>query len=265
MFNNLIESSSHARELKRRGSFLLFTTATYVVLFVVTGVVSIYAYDAHLEVQQTEIELLTFVPEPPPSEEQPEVIRDPVRLSSTSDSHPTQSERTELIDSVSNPNNVPDEPGIKASDVPEARRDSIVSNRNADPPTPVFTGNRGSGGTGNTPMVNMPDTPPAPEPKPSPVVPKTIRLSKVLNSQAIFLPKPAYPSMAKQIRVQGTVSVQVLINEEGTVVSAKAVSGHPLLVPEAQKAAMMARFSPTVISDQPVKVSGVITYNFLMQ
>ena len=49
MFNNLIESSSHAQEFKRRGSFLLFTTATYVVLFAVTGVISIYAYDAHLE------------------------------------------------------------------------------------------------------------------------------------------------------------------------------------------------------------------------
>ena len=61
MFNNLIESSSHAKEFKRRGSFLLFTTATYLVLFVVTGVVSIYAYDAHLESQNTELEI-TFVP-----------------------------------------------------------------------------------------------------------------------------------------------------------------------------------------------------------
>lgn len=264
MFNNLIESSSHAQELKRRGSFLLFTTATYVVLFVVTGVVSIYAYDAHLEVQQTEIELLTFVPEPPP-EAVPERIRNTIPPSSTSDRHPTRSERTVLIDSVSNPNNVPDEPGIRASDVPPARPDSIVSNRNADPPTPVFSGSRGPGGSGNTPVVNMPDTPPPPEPKPAPVVPKTVKVSSVLNSRAISLPKPAYPSMAKQIRVQGTVSVQVLIDEEGRVISAKAVSGHPLLVPEAQKAALMARFSPTVISDQPVKVSGVITYNFVMQ
>src|SRR5688500_9122133 len=103
MFNNLIESSSHARELKRRGSFLLFTAATYVVLFVVTGVVSIYAYDAHLEVQQTEIELLTFVPEPPPEEAAPEVIRNTIPPSSTLEGHPTRSERTDLIDSTSNP------------------------------------------------------------------------------------------------------------------------------------------------------------------
>src|SRR4030095_101134 len=65
MFNNLIESSSHAKEFKRRGSFLLFTTATYLVLFVITGVVSIYAYDAHLDAQSTEWEI-TFVPVIPP-------------------------------------------------------------------------------------------------------------------------------------------------------------------------------------------------------
>src|SRR4030095_2643741 len=55
MFTNLIESSSHAKEFKRRGSFLLFTTATYLVLFVVTGVISIYAYDARLEQQNLEL------------------------------------------------------------------------------------------------------------------------------------------------------------------------------------------------------------------
>jgi TonB family protein len=61
------------------------------------------------------------------------------------------------------------------------------------------------------------------------------------------------------------VTVQVLIDEAGKVISARAVSGHPLLIPEAQKAALQARFSPTTISDQPVKVSGVITYNFIIQ
>ena len=66
MFNNLIESSSHAKEFKRRGSFLLFTTATYVVFFAIAGVVSIFAYDAHLERQSTELELIGMVPVEPP-------------------------------------------------------------------------------------------------------------------------------------------------------------------------------------------------------
>jgi len=61
------------------------------------------------------------------------------------------------------------------------------------------------------------------------------------------------------------VSVQVLVDENGTVVSAKAVSGNAFLVNEAQKAAFQARFAPTRLGDQAVKVSGVITYNFVLQ
>jgi len=70
--------------------------------------------------------------------------------------------------------------------------------------------------------------------------------------------------MAIQIHLQGTVAVQVLIDETGRVLSAKAIAGHPLLIPDSQRAAMNARFSPTTINGQPVKVSGVITYNFVL-
>jgi TonB family protein len=264
MFNNLIESTSHAKEFKRRGSFLLFTTATYVVLFVVTGVVSIYAYDAHLESQSTELELLTFVPVPQP-DPPAEVPRNTIRPASDTNNNVTQSTRVgELIDTASNPNNVPDRIGTVAPSVPPARPDSVLGNVNADPVTPA--GGRGvPGGTGNTPVVDMVEPPPPAAPNPTPVVPKVIKISRVLNGEARLLPKPNYPPLARQIRLQGSVNVQVLIDETGRVVSAKAMSGHPLLVPEAQRAAMMARFSPTIIGEQPVRISGVIIYNFVMQ
>ena len=263
MFNNLIESSSHAQEYKRRGSFLLFTTATYAVLLVLGAVASIYAYDAHLEAQSTELELLSYIPLPvdtPPDS----VISDPIRRA-PADAPPARPTRIELIDSPSNPNNVPDEIGTVASRVPPAPRGAVIGPENTDPPAPSFAVRGVPGGTGDRPLVDMPDNPPPPEPKPSPVVPKVLKISKVLNSQALSLPRPNYPKMAIQIRVQGVVTVQVLIDESGKVVSAKAVSGHPLLVAEAQKAALQARFSPTIIGDQAVKVSGVITYNFVMQ
>jgi periplasmic protein TonB len=262
MFNNLIESSSHARELKRRGSFLLFTTATYVVLFVITGVVSIYAYDAHLEARTAEYEI-TFMPVAQP-ESTPEAVRNTIRPASPSDNNVTRSTRVgELIDSASNPNNVPDRIGTVAPTVPPANPHSVLGSVNADPITP--SGGRGVvGGTGNTPVVDLADTPPPPEPRPAPVAPKVLKISVVLNSRALFLPKPNYPPLAKSIRLQGAVNVQVMIDETGKVISAKAVSGHPILIPEAQKAAMGARFSPTTISEQPVKVSGVIIYNFIM-
>jgi protein TonB len=71
--------------------------------------------------------------------------------------------------------------------------------------------------------------------------------------------------MAKQTGTQGAVNVQVLIDETGNVISAKAISGNPLLRTAAQQAAARARFSPTMLGDQAVKVSGVITYNFVLQ
>ena len=263
MFNNLIESSSHAKEFKRRGSFLLFTTGTYLVFFMITGVVSIYAYDAHLESQSTEWEI-TFMPVVP--EPAPKPIADTIRPASNSDrTPPTESIRTVLLDTI-NPNNVPPNLGTAPAPAPPALPNSKVGLENIDAPAPPGASDRGvAGGTGNTPMVNIPDPPPPP-PAPAPVVPKVVKVSEgVLRGKSIHLPKPNYPAMAKQIRLQGSVNVQVLIDEEGKVVSAKALSGHPLLVPEAQRAAMQARFTPTMLSNQAVKVSGVITYNFVTQ
>ncbi|HEX5876364.1 MAG TPA: TonB family protein [Pyrinomonadaceae bacterium] len=263
MFNNLIESSSHAREFKRRGSFLLFTTATYLVLISIAGVASIYAYDAHLEAQSTELQLLTYVPVHQ-AEPEPQVFKTTIRASSNSDNQPTRSTRTELIDSPSNPHNVPDKPGIKAPDVPPARPDSVPGAFNADLPTPPGGSPRGvPGGTGSKPVVNIPDVPPAPDPPPA--TPKVLKISVVLNSKALDLPMPTYPVLARQIGLKGTVTVQVLIDESGRVVSAKALTGHTLFLAEAEKAARRARFSPTTINDQPVKVQGVITYNFVMK
>ncbi len=84
----------------------------------------------------------------------------------------------------------------------------------------------------------------------------------VLNGKATSLPKPAYPPIAKQARASGTVVVQVIVDEKGNVVSARAVSGHPLLQAASVAAARGAKFSPTKLNGKPVKVSGVITYNF---
>lgn len=87
----------------------------------------------------------------------------------------------------------------------------------------------------------------------------------VLNDKAINLPQPAYPPVAKAARQSGTVVVQVTIDERGCVVAARAASGPPLLQAAAVKAAYQARFSPTKLSGQPVKVTGVITYNFVLE
>jgi TonB family protein len=87
----------------------------------------------------------------------------------------------------------------------------------------------------------------------------------VLNGQATDLPKPEYPEIARHARASGVVSVEVVIDETGKVISARAVSGSPFLREAAVKAAKRARFTPSKLSGQPVKVSGVVNYNFSVQ
>ena len=87
--------------------------------------------------------------------------------------------------------------------------------------------------------------------------------SGVLNGKALALPQPAYPPLARAAHVAGTVTVQVLIDEQGNVSSAHAVDGHPLLQSVCVAAARQARFSPTLLEGEPVRVTGVIQYNFV--
>ncbi|HVF28811.1 MAG TPA: TonB family protein, partial [Pyrinomonadaceae bacterium] len=108
----------------------------------------------------------------------------------------------------------------------------------------------------------IPKASPTPQPTPKP---KILTVSKILNGSAIVKPAPPYPHLAKITRVSGLVAVQILIDEQGRVVSAQPASGHPMLRQAAMQAAYQARFSPTYLGEHPVKVSGVITYNFVLQ
>jgi TonB family protein len=112
---------------------------------------------------------------------------------------------------------------------------------------------------------SVPGAPPPPSPYRGPSVPRAPISGGVLNGKAIRLPQPAYPPIAKAAHASGAVNVQVTVDETGNVISAHAVSGHPLLKSSAEAAARQARFSPTVLSGQPVKVTGIIVYNFVMQ
>jgi len=84
----------------------------------------------------------------------------------------------------------------------------------------------------------------------------------VLNGKANEMPMPDYPPLIASVPPSGSVNVQVVINGCGNVESATAVSGHPLLRNSAVNAARQARFAQTRLSGMPVKVSGVLVYNF---
>jgi periplasmic protein TonB len=261
MFDNLVESSSHKKDIERKGSFIIVTAVIYIVLLVAFFVAGIYWYDNHLG--EMELELTTLVaPVPVPQAKAPEQKQEakPQKVEQNVDV------RKELIASVDESRVPPKEISAKASDIPPVRRGvtTMIGNESSNAAAPMPAG-PGAGTVVSGPTkVQIADEPPPPEaPKPTP--PRAPISGGVLNGKAISLPKPPYPQIARAAHASGTVVVQVLIDENGSVVSAHAVSGHPLLQAVAVQAAKQARFSPTKLSGQPVKVTGVIQYNFVAQ
>jgi len=98
------------------------------------------------------------------------------------------------------------------------------------------------------------------------VQPLKVRVSSgVLQGNAIRKVQPPYPPIAKAAGAEGPVQVQVLISETGEVLEATVISGHPLLREATLEAARQWQFKPTELSSKPVKVQGVLTFNFTIQ
>ena len=261
MFDNLVESNSHKDDIQRKGSFIGITALIYGVLIVVFFVAGIYWYDAKLG--EMELELTTLVaPVPvPQAQKEPEQKQEakPQKVEQNVDV------RKELIADVTRTELVPKEVSAKASAIPPVRQGvtTVIGSSDSNAAAPMPAGPGAGTVVGAPTKVQIADEPPPPEAKPTP---RAAPISGgVLNGKAISLPKPAYPPIARAAHASGTVVVQVLIDENGNVVSAHAVSGHPLLQAVAVGAAKQARFSPTKLSGQPVKVTGVIQYNFVAQ
>lgn len=260
MFDNLVESGSHKQDVARKGSFILVTLAVYGVLIVAAAIAGIMFATANIDQQTLE---LTALIAPVPVQQQQQQKQEPkpekVNLDKNVDV------RKELIADVTRTDLVPKTISAKASDVPPVRKGVVTmqgsSNSNAIAPIApgAGTGNIISGPT--TVQVKTDDAPPPP-PKPTPRAPIS---GGVLNGKAVRLVQPQYPPIARSAHASGQVSVQITIDENGNVISAHAVSGHPLLQAAAVGAARASKFTPTKLSGQPVKVSGVIIYNFVAQ
>jgi periplasmic protein TonB len=277
MFDNLVESTSHKDDISRKGGFFLATTAIYAIIGVTLAVGSILWYDARLEAQN--LELMTMVAPVPMQETQPEQQPEQQQAKPAAATPDRQvATRTDFVASNLDPTKVPEKPSAVASKIPPVPPGGAVrGTSNTDPvggPSgpvgPVGPGGGGGpvGGTAPPRVVVPSDDEPPPPPKPTPTPPPKPRApisGGVLNGKAISKPTPAYPAVAKAARASGTVVVQITVDESGKVISAAAVSGHPLLRQAAVQAAYGARFSPTLLSGQPVKVTGTITYNFNLQ
>lgn len=276
MFNSLVESGTHRADLKRKGKFFLGATAFYAVLLAVTGVGSIYAYNATID-DGSELEVLSII-RFSPAETRPEPARREEQRPATSNSREQQVAMRAGEISVITPlrgNRVASE---SAKDI-NARTPVVIGPVDRDATTvgsPAHTnyiGGPGGGGSNNIggPAVEDKDTttpPPPPRTTTPPAPPresKPVRLtSSVLTGKAVNKPAPAYPTLAKAAGVQGSVTVQVLIDEQGRVLDAKAANGHPLLRQAAVQVAYKWKFTPTVLNGEPVKVTGVVTYNFTL-
>jgi protein TonB len=278
MLNQLIESKNQREETKKRGGFLL-ATFFVVTTMLLSGVLwSLFAKDLSMRTGDLELSaIVTPVPEtnnePEPPQRQ-ETRTEPQKLKTDLPTRQTNIARINEMqpapDTVSvAPNTQKSRPNTPFRISDEIETDvSYSSSATAE----RGTGNSQGDGLGKTAEANeskvIEKTVAPPPPPPAAKKPvETARKSNapissgVVNGKAVNLPKPVYPA-AIAVRAGGNVDVQVTIDEAGNVTSAKAVSGHPLLRDVAERAARGAKFKPTMLSNQPVKVSGIIVYNF---
>lgn len=274
MFSNLIESGSHASDLKRKGRFLIWTTLFYALLLSATGVASIYAYNVRLD-YNPDYELVALMRFPPA-----EARQEPARRAETRPATgPARANQIATRTEISMHSPYADR--VARADTPEVRPGQAV--RLADfnsnpvevgvpvgPHTPGVTGSPFGTTREVGPVVTgAAEPPPVIKPTPAPTLrpnDKPVPLaSSIISSKAVEKPAPPYPPIAKVAGVQGPVAVQIVVDEQGRVVSARATSGNPLLQPAAVQAAYRARFTPTLLGGQPVKVTGSITYNFVLR
>lgn len=270
MLDQLVESKSNSHENARRGGFLLTTSVIMIAVMLSALLYSLFNEDYGMGGDDLELSTLVApvpVPEAEPPAPEPEQPKQ--------QNEPNVDVRRELIQNIESSPITPVKTSVERPSVQQMRLDRLtklgaadsntgdrVSSEVARAVTGGTTDGLGGGdGTGGAPVAAAPTPPPLAKPTPKPP-PKTIS-GGVVNGKATSLPKPPYPPAARAVRASGAVSVQVLIDENGRVVSASAVSGHPLLRSAAVQAARQARFSPTQLSGQPVKVSGIITYNFV--
>jgi TonB family protein len=267
MFDKLIETDTVGSEFKSRTRYFLVSTVAVGILFLSAVLISIFA--AEYGIGTGEFDSARFLAPVIAESPEPVVEESSPANSVKENSLPTRKENMARVDEVQ-----PTPTSVSVVQNTSKARPygdyQILKNRNESD----GGGNYRPGGTPNGTGVGSPssetnnisdDSDIAIKPIPPikrPEVPKTPRNMGVLNGKATSLPKPPYPQPAIKLNIQGTVTVQILIDEKGNVVSAKATSGHALLRAAAEKAAWNAKFSPTLLSKVPVKVTGVIHYNF---
>ena len=270
MFDKLIESQAAGADFKNRRRYFMVSSVVVGILFTTAVVISIYAADIGLG--STSFELTEIMAPVEMAAIEPETPQ-PRPPAATSQSQSQVAERRVNMASVNEPTIAPTTtstaPNTEMSRPPIGNY-IVGSKLDSNPGVP------GGSGRDNTEPTNSglsaisqgneneKDTEQLPPPALKIPVkkPPTPSLG-VINGKATYLPKPIYSAAAIAVHAQGKVDVQVMIDESGNVISANAVSGHPLLRGLAEQSARKAKFTTTYLSKVPVKVTGVIVYNFM--
>jgi periplasmic protein TonB len=105
--------------------------------------------------------------------------------------------------------------------------------------------------------------PAVPLPPPVPAI-HTFRPSSLLEGSLIRRVQPAYPPLARSVRVQGAVVLAALIGKEGAIENLRLISGHPMLVPAAIAAVSQWRYRPYILNGEAIEVETQITVNFIL-
>ena len=100
---------------------------------------------------------------------------------------------------------------------------------------------------------------------PTVATPQRVRVSLGV-SQGLLIKKvqPAYPPLARQARIQGTVLLQAEISKDGTIENLRLISGHPMLAPAAIEAVKQWRYKPYMLNGEPVAVETQVQVNFTL-
>ncbi len=273
MLNQLIESKNHHQENARKNGFLLTTLGVLVAVLLSGWTYSLFA--KNFGMGTGEFELSNLVAPVAVAEVAPP--KPEVKVEKTQSAASSKITLKDLFDDVSS-SKIPPKDLRGEKDVVSATKfnpkDIRLGDYNQIPEnTGGRTGNVKTDGCGfcNNDADNKSDNdedekaPEVVKPTPKPTVeqkkPTLVSLG-VINGKASYLAKPTYPAAARQLNISGAVNVQVTIDENGSVVSAVVVSGHQLLRAGALNAARQSKFTPTYLSKQAVKVTGVIIYQF---
>ena len=152
---------------------------------------------------------------------------------------------------------------IKEDDMPPPSSAGVVGGVPGGVPGGAAGGVIG-GIIGSVPSAAPPPPPPVKE-APKAAAPQRIRVGgNVQAAKLIRQPKPSYPPLAKQARIQGTVRFNAIIGKDGTIQNLTLVSGHPLLVPSATEAVKQWVYQPTLLNGEPVEVVTQIDVNFTL-